>query len=275
VARLLVAEGDSLGTEVVSKAGPRFDWYSHDNWDGGFDIYHLYLDLPLPLYSKVGDRRESIEKSILDKLQAIMQAHTSDHVNSVCMAVQLEEAPDWRERVRVPLNPDKDEGPDTGSDSLHSLITCRPEVFRRPEKGIDEEQVGVMMPFAAGFRPTYDAIRRACVRLGLRAIRADDIWKETTFMQDIFGLIYCSRVIIVDYSDKNPNVMYETGVAHTLGRQVVPITQSMEHVPSDLRHHRALVYLSNTEGLEELENTLALRLSTITGREPRAGAGSA
>jgi hypothetical protein len=69
--------------------------------------------------------------------------------------------------------------------------------------------------------------------------------------------------------------MYETGVAHTLGRQVVPITQSMEHVPSDLRHHRALVYVSNTEGLEELENTLALRLSTITGREPREGAGTA
>jgi hypothetical protein len=274
VARLLAAEGDSLGIELISKATPRFEFYSHDNWDGGFDIYHLFLDLPLSLYSKASDRRENIEKSILDKLQAIMEAHTSDHVNSVCIAVQLDDAPDWRERVGASLR-DGAENPEMGTDGIHSSIICRPEVFRRPEKGIDEEQVAVMMPFAAEFRPIYDAIRRACARVGLRAVRADDIWEETTFVQDIFGIIYCSRVTIVDYSNKNPNVMYETGIAHTLGRQVVPITQTIEHVPSDLRHHRALFYLPNTEGLEGLENALALRLGTITGREPREGARTA
>jgi hypothetical protein len=270
VARLLAAEGDALGIELISKAVARFEWSSHDNWDGGLDIYHLYLDLPLPLYSKAGDRRESIEKSILDKLQAIMQAHTNDHVTNVLMAVQLEDAPDWRERARASLNTDKGEDPDVLADSVHPPITCRPEVFRRPEKGIDEEQIAVMMPFAVEFRPTYEAIKRACVSLGLRAVRADDIWEASTFMQDIFSIIYCSRIIIVDYSHKNPNVMYETGIAHTLGRQVVPITQSAEHVPSDLRHHRALFYLPNAEGLEDLEHALTLRLGTITGREPMA-----
>lgn len=272
VARLLAADGDSLGIELISKGVPRFEWYSHDNWDGGFDIYRLYLDLPLPLYSKTGDRRENIEKSILEKLQAIMQAHTSDHVNELFFAVQLEEAPDWRERVRASLTPDSEENPNTLGEGIHSSITCRPEVFRRPEEGVDEEQVAVMMPFSVNFRPTYDAIRRACIRVGLRAVRADDIWEEATFIQDIFKIIYCSRIIIVDYSTKNPNVMYETGIAHTLGRQVVPITQSIEHVPSDLRHHRALFYLPNVEGLENLEDALVLRLSTITGREPRDGA---
>lgn len=275
VARLLAAEGDSLGIELISKAVPRFEWYTHDNWNGGLEIYHLYLDLPLPLYSKAGDRRESIEKSILDKLQAIMQAHTNDHVTNVLMAVQLEDAPDWRERARASLNTGKDEDPDMLAGSIHSPITCRPEVFRRPEKDIDEEQIAVMMPFAADFRPTYEAIKRACVRLGLRAVRADDIWEETAIVQDIFGIIYCSRVTVVDYSTKNPNVMYETGIAHTLGRQVVPITQSIEHVPFDLRHHRALLYLPNAEGLEGLEHALTLRLSTITGREPRDGARTA
>lgn len=151
-------------------------------------------------------------------------------------------------------------------------IVCRPEVFRRPDKETDEEQVAVMMPFSAEFKPTYEAIRRACTPLVLRSIRADDIWEDTTFMQDIFGLIYCSRVIVVDFSTKNPNVMYETGIAHTLGKHVVPIAKSLEDVPSDLRHHRALLYLSNAEGLAALETALAIRLSTIAGREPHGRA---
>ncbi len=102
-------------------------------------------------------------------------------------------------------------------------------------------------------------------------MRADDIWLNSTFIQDIFDLIYCSKIVIVDFSTRNPNVMYETGIAHTLGRHVVPITRQIEDVPSDLRHHRALVYLPNKEGLNSLSQGLTVRLSTITGREPRDG----
>jgi hypothetical protein len=267
VARLFAAEGDLIAVELLSKASPRFDWYTHDNWDGGFDIYHLYLDVPLPLYSRLGDRRESLEKAILDKLQAISQAHTSDHVSNVMVALEVTASHDWRERAQVWLN----KGGATEEKSVGHLpsILCRPEVFRRPDKEIDDDQIAVMMPFSAEFRLTYEAIGRACGRLGLRAVRADDIWEHTTFIQDIFALIYCSRIIVVDFSGKNPNVMYETGIAHTLGKQVVPLTRSIEDVPSDLRHHRALLYLANTEGLATLEDALAIRLSTMTGREPR------
>jgi hypothetical protein len=45
---------------------------------------------------------------------------------------------------------------------------------------------------------------------------------------------------------------YETGIAHTLGRPVVPITQNAEDVPFDLHHHRYQRYLANGEGLQEL-----------------------
>lgn len=267
VARLFAAEGDLLAVELLSKASPRFEWYTHDNWDGGFDIYHLYLDVPLPLYSRLGDRRESLEKATLDKLQAITQTHTSDHVSNVMVAVEVTASPDWRDRAQAWLNKGG-AAEEKGAGHLPSIL-CRPEVFRRPDKEIDDDQVAVMMPFSEDFRLTYEAIRRACGRLGLRAVRADDIWEHATFIQDIFGLIYCSRIIVVDFSGKNPNVMYETGIAHTLGKQVVPLTRSIEDVPSDLRHHRALRYLANTEGLATLEDALTLRLSTMTGREPR------
>ncbi|TGK55734.1 hypothetical protein [Leptospira kanakyensis] len=143
------------------------------------------------------------------------------------------------------------------------LITFRPSVFKIPKKPVNERQIAVMMPFNPGFKGTYDAIKRVSEYLSLECYRADDIWENTTFMQDIFELIFCSSIIIVDYSQRNPNVMYETGIAHTLGKTVIPITQSLDDIPSDLGHHRALKYLPNDEGYRNLSNELYKRIKTI------------
>ena len=82
-------------------------------------------------------------------------------------------------------------------------------------------------------------------------------------MQDIFNLIVRSKIVIVDFTGKNPNVMYETGIAHTLGKIVVPITQNIADIPSDMQHHRALMYLANSEGLQSLVNGLEPRLRAL------------
>ena len=58
-------------------------------------------------------------------------------------------------------------------------------------------------------------------------------------------------------------MFYETGVAHTLGKLVVPITQSVDDIPFDLRHHRALTYLPTREGLQKLELDLERKLTAV------------
>jgi hypothetical protein len=145
------------------------------------------------------------------------------------------------------------------------VLTFCPTVFRIPEKEMNPKLISVMMPFNPGFRGTYDAIKRTTDYLEFECLRADDIWVNTTFIQDIFELIYCSRIVVVDYSGRNPNVMYETGIAHTLGKTVIPITQSLDDIPSDLGHHRALKYLPNDEGYRNLSNELYKRIKTILG----------
>ena len=87
-------------------------------------------------------------------------------------------------------------------------------------------------------------------------------------MQDIFALIYRSNIVVCDFTGKNPNLFYEAGIAHVLGKHVVPITQQPDDVPFDLRHHRYSTYLANGEGLEVLTGTLAERFATLTGRPP-------
>jgi len=142
-------------------------------------------------------------------------------------------------------------------------ITFTPSIFKIPEKRINDDLISVMMPFSPGYKGTYDAIKRTTDHLGLECLRADDIWENSTFIQDIFELIYCARIVIVDFSERNPNVMYETGIAHTLGKIVIPITQSISDIPSDLGHHRAYKYLPNDEGYRNLSNELYKRIKTI------------
>ena len=142
-------------------------------------------------------------------------------------------------------------------------ITFCPSVFKAPAEEVAPDLVAVMMPFAAHFSSVYEAIKTACRFANLRCQRADDIWKDSTIIQDIFHIIFTSSIVIVDFTEKNPNVMYETGIAHTLGKHVVPITQSMDDVPFDLKQHRVLKYLPNTEGLNKLQSSLSRRLTTI------------
>jgi hypothetical protein len=143
-------------------------------------------------------------------------------------------------------------------------LTFAPHVFEVPTKiTLETDLVAVMMSFSAEFRPVHEAIKTACLSTSLRCLRVDDIWEASTVIQDIFNLLLRARVVIVDFSGRNPNVMYETGIAHTLGKLVIPVSQSLSDVPFDIAHHRVLKYLPNCEGLGDLTNRLVAKLFQI------------
>ena len=99
----------------------------------------------------------------------------------------------------------------------------------------------------------------------MKCQRVDDLWEHATVIQDVFSLIWRASIVVCDFSGRNANVFYECGIAHTLGKPVVPITQHKSDVPFDLQHHRYLQYLNNVEGLARLQQELAKRLRTLAG----------
>ncbi len=144
-------------------------------------------------------------------------------------------------------------------------IMFAPNVFQVPESTtIENDLVAVMMPFRSEFDAVLDGIRCASTAANYRTLRVDDIWEESTVIQDIFNLIFRAHVVVVDFTGKNPNVMYETGIAHTLGKQVIPLSQSMQDVPFDISHHRVLTYLPNREGIETMIPKLTERLRYVS-----------
>jgi len=149
------------------------------------------------------------------------------------------------------------------SDTPKKIIAFSPQVFEVPNKPMNEKLVSVMMPFNSSFTGSFEAINKACREANLECKKANDIWENSTIIQDIFELIFTSKIVIGDFTGKNPNVFYEIGIAHTLGKIVIPITQSIDDVPADLRHHRVLKYLPNAEGYVELQKELVKRLQTL------------
>jgi hypothetical protein len=140
------------------------------------------------------------------------------------------------------------------------------------ERSQEADLVAVIMSFDAKFNPVYEALRDAATDAGLRCMRADDIWINHHIMDDVASLIWRSQVVIADLTGRNPNVFYETGIAHSLGRDVIQITQSTGDVPFDLRAIRSIDYLPNGEGLKNLRDRVAARLTDLIGRgaDPRS-----
>lgn len=155
-------------------------------------------------------------------------------------------------------------GEDVSSEQAHGKkIIFSPSIFEIPNEQVDFNLVSVMMPFQAELNNVYETIKTAAQKAGFTCKRASDIWDHSTVIQDIFSLIFQSYIVVCDFTGKNPNVFYEAGIAHTLGKHVIPITQAEQDIPFDLKHHRYAKYLNNSEGLQVLEKELLSRLKTL------------
>jgi len=124
----------------------------------------------------------------------------------------------------------------------------------------------VMMPF----RPQTDELYRSLIkpaveRHGLVALRADEIYATGSITEQIRVAIQQSRVCVADVSGRNPNVLYEIGIAHTLGKPTVLLTQDTSDVPFDLRAIRLIQY--QLEALEAARASLERSLQHILGED--------
>lgn len=116
--------------------------------------------------------------------------------------------------------------------------------------------IAVMMPLEKELDPVYEVIRGACEAQRMETRRVDEIYKPTKIMDDVFQTIVQSQLVICDLTNRNANVLYETGLAHALNQDVILIAQKMDDIPFDLQQFRVIEYLPNQEGLTKLAEDL-------------------
>ncbi|MCP4675932.1 MAG: hypothetical protein GY854_10585 [Deltaproteobacteria bacterium] len=148
--------------------------------------------------------------------------------------------------------------------SLAELATNHPResmrvspIFGRPFGDKYAHDLFVLMPFADELNPIYnDHIRKVANALKLSIARADDFFTQESIIQEIWCAIAQSTILIADCTGRNPNVFYEIGMAHSIGKRVILITQNPGDIPFDLRHRRYIHYTYTPPGMKEFEKTL-------------------
>jgi hypothetical protein len=112
------------------------------------------------------------------------------------------------------------------------------------------KKVFVISPFGDPFDWIYQSIlAQTFCAPDFKISRADTTLNSRNIMHDIIEHILESDLIIADLTNKNPNVFYELGIAHSFKKKVLQISQNIEDVPFDIRAYRTLLYdLNESKG---------------------------
>lgn len=120
---------------------------------------------------------------------------------------------------------------------------------------LPKKYLSTLMPFDSKFKNVYLlAIKPACQACGVTCTRLDEMVFSEGMLDQIYAQIDKADFIIADMSERNPNVFYEVGYAHALGKNVVMITNNAEDIPFDLKHFQHIVY--NPEDIDYLRSEL-------------------
>lgn len=130
------------------------------------------------------------------------------------------------------------------------------DFFEDKQYSIDPKLCFIIMPFGAIWSDRiYKTIEEIVSGTGFKCIRADMSYGRVV-LSDVWEQINRSAFLIADLTGANPNVYYELGIAHCLGKEIIPLLQRGEDIPFDQRPFRILFYEDNRDGYHILEREL-------------------
>lgn len=135
----------------------------------------------------------------------------------------------------------------THNPELESSGAAAEEHLRRVSKGVSVQPTDtcfVMMPFVPPIGGYYETVYEpAMKKASIKAVRADaEIFSTGIIIDQIWSGINSARVLVAELTGRNPNVLYELGLAHALRKPVVLVSSNEGDVPFDIHHVRVIFY---------------------------------
>ena len=147
-------------------------------------------------------------------------------------------------------------------------LTGAPGLANRERPAIDtvvRDTVFILMsmdPQDAALVDVHQTIRQVCGEFGLHASRIDDIEHSDRITDRVLEQIESAEFIVADLSGERPNVYYEIGYAHALGKRPILVRRAGTRLHFDLVVHNTPEYPNITT----LREILRRRFEAILGR---------
>lgn len=126
---------------------------------------------------------------------------------------------------------------------------------------VNESQIMCLMPFHKSYNRVYKKIQQAAKETGFHLLRSDSEFVAGEILKHTINLILQSELVIAVLDGRNPNVFYEIGIAHSVGKSVLLLSDSshFDKIPFDVSANRILFY----SNLEELRKGLVTKLKQV------------
>lgn len=152
-----------------------------------------------------------------------------------------------------------------GEQSMANAIS---PIFGPLTHRVQEKLIFVLMPFQDKLDAIYTNVIKPSIEDDIHFVcrRADELKSNKPLIQDIWKSICEARVVIADLTGFNPNVMYELGIAHTVGKPTILLHQEIDATvkfPFDLAHIRRIIYTDTAAGGSKLRKDLVATLRTV------------
>jgi len=129
---------------------------------------------------------------------------------------------------------------------------------------IKKGRCSFLCPFSEPFNSIYKKHVKIAVESQNKTIfRVDEIFGKSPIIDEIWYYIGSSELVLADVTGRNPNVMYVLGMAHTIGKPILIMTQQIEDVPLDLRYYQYIIYDYTKNGCKELEEKILGMLKSL------------
>lgn len=146
-------------------------------------------------------------------------------------------------------------------------------IFKAKDLTVDPNLCFCVLPFNDDRLEIFDEIIKPNLEkdYGLSVIRSGNIFEPNqNLMESIWTYINKAAFVITDMSDRNPNVFYELGICHTLGKPVITLCDQDSYekdyggkLPFDISAINTIFYKNSGAGPQKLIKEIEKNIEAI------------